>query len=189
MSIDHSPRSFSIRRTYGEVNSPLRIQTETPPTLLRRFGSRGRQGAGLDFRLETGRAVGAVAEGLVLRMAAAAEANRGAARQVKRVPRRIANGEFAFHADRTVIVDGNLCQTILLGFRVRNAEFVKLRLNSFRNYSVTLACASGIFVPILGGPCLLKTSTTEGTEATEVGHARRSRNQPRFARAGLALPS
>jgi hypothetical protein len=66
--------------------------------------------------LKSGFAMSAVAERLILRMAAAAKSNRCPARQIKSISGRIANREFAFNSDRAIVVNGNFRQTILLKY-------------------------------------------------------------------------
>jgi hypothetical protein len=49
----------------------------------------------------------AVAKGLVLGLAAAAQRNRRAARKAERITLRIVDGKIAFYADGAIIVHGN----------------------------------------------------------------------------------
>ena len=73
------------------------------------FGRGRRQRSRRANRLECDLAVGAVTEGLVLRGAAAAQANGLAAAQIEWIAVHVVNGELALNADRVVIADGDFC--------------------------------------------------------------------------------
>jgi len=68
---------------------------------------RGRQSAGGAQGLKARLGVGAVAEGFVLGLPAAAEADGFAAGEVERVAVHVVNGEVSFDADRAVVADSD----------------------------------------------------------------------------------
>ncbi len=74
------------------------------------LGFRGREFSRYDFVLESGFGVGAIAEWFVLRLAAAAEANRGAARQPERGALLVYYFKIAFKADKSVIENRYFCR-------------------------------------------------------------------------------
>lgn len=63
--------------------------------------------AGNDLVLKSGAGVGAIAEGLVLGLAATAESDHGTAGEAERLPGRVENLEIALDADRAVVVHSN----------------------------------------------------------------------------------
>src|SRR5439155_4568292 len=81
------------------------------PTSLhnRRLGLRRRKLARLDHGLKSGRFVTAVTEGLVRRMSATTEADRGAARQIERLALHVVDRELSLDPQRAVVPYGNLC--------------------------------------------------------------------------------
>src|SRR5205814_6329371 len=85
--------------SHGGAARPSGMKSPGPPGLTslhtRRLGLRRRKLARLDHGLTSGRFVTAVAEGLVRRMSATAEADRGAARQIKRLALRVVARELS----------------------------------------------------------------------------------------------
>src|SRR6185295_7911680 len=75
---------------------------------LRGFGSRGRQHASLDRRLEPALLVGPVAERLVRGLAAAAERDGGASGQVERLAILVDDLEIPLNTDGAVVANGDL---------------------------------------------------------------------------------
>src|SRR5579871_5924381 len=72
-----------------------------------RLRNGGRQGAGWASGLKADFGVGAVTEGFVLGLSAAAQADGFAAGEIKRVPVNVVNGKVSFDADRAVVADGD----------------------------------------------------------------------------------
>ena len=80
------------------------------------LGRRWRQRPRFYLRLKIHLAVRAVAKGFVFRVPTAAKANSSPAGQIKGVPGRVADCEFSFYPDRSIVVDSDFCQFILLGW-------------------------------------------------------------------------
>jgi len=92
-------------------------------------------------------------------MPTSAKADRGPARQVKNATARVANREFTFHSDRTIIVDSDFRQTLLLSIQAIPARRGSQQLLAACGFSIDRLFNPG--PPVVALPaafCLLPTA-------------------------------